>query len=91
MGTKANPGPFDCYAKARPDEEIFILLDRDPLAPFLVSIWSSIRYGDREAAQVKFAAMMEKIAPRYAVNPDVAAASDALECAMAMFRKQASR
>jgi hypothetical protein len=31
MGTKSNPGPFDCYAKAEPDEPMFVLLARDPL------------------------------------------------------------
>jgi hypothetical protein len=29
MGTKNNPGKFDCYANAEPDEPIFILLGRD--------------------------------------------------------------
>lgn len=29
MGTKNNPGEFDCYANAAPDEPMFILLGRD--------------------------------------------------------------
>lgn len=41
MGTKNNPGKFDCYAKADPDEPIFILRAKDPLASFLVNLWAS--------------------------------------------------
>lgn len=43
MGTKTNPGEFDCYHKAEPDEPIFVLLGRDPLAPALVSAWAMNR------------------------------------------------
>lgn len=43
MGTKNNPGPFDCYAKADPDEPMFVLLGRDPLAPILVRLWIEFR------------------------------------------------
>lgn len=43
MGTKNNPGNFDCYANAEPDEPMFILLARDPLAPILVELWASLR------------------------------------------------
>ena len=85
MGTKRQPQRFDGYAKAGPDEPLFTLLARDPLAPFLVSIWSSLRYGDQEAAQAKFAAMLERAAPLYSVSPDITKADEALACAMAMF------
>lgn len=43
MGTKQNPGPFDCYAKAKPDEPMFVLLARDPLAPEIVRRWAELR------------------------------------------------
>lgn len=43
MGTKNKPGEFDCYANAEPDEPMFILLARDPLAPLLVSLWAKMR------------------------------------------------
>jgi hypothetical protein len=43
MGTKLNPGQFDCYANAQPDEPMFILLARDPLAPLLVDLWAQLR------------------------------------------------
>jgi hypothetical protein len=39
--SKNNPGKWDCYAKARPDEPMFVLLARDPLAPPLVRRWAA--------------------------------------------------
>lgn len=43
MGTKNNPGKFDCYANAKPDEPMFILLGRDKHAPDLVRRWAMER------------------------------------------------
>ncbi len=43
MGTKLKPGKFDCYANAAPDEPMFVLLARDPLAPILVRLWADLR------------------------------------------------
>lgn len=43
MATKNNPGKFDCYANAAPDEPMFILLGRDPTAGMLVRIWAILR------------------------------------------------
>ena len=43
MGTKTNPGPFDCYASAAPDEPIFILRAVDPAAPDAIEDWCDIR------------------------------------------------
>lgn len=43
MGTKNNPGDFDCYENAHPDEPMFILLGRDPFAPDLVAAWADLR------------------------------------------------
>lgn len=39
MGTKSEPGRFDCYDAAKPDEPIFILLGRDPQAPGVIRDW----------------------------------------------------
>lgn len=39
MGSKNNPGKYDCYDKAEPDEPMFVLLARDPRAPELVQRW----------------------------------------------------
>ena len=43
MGTKNNPGAYDCYEKAEPDEPMFILLARDPLAAQVVRYWVALR------------------------------------------------
>jgi len=40
MGTKNNPGEFDCYEEADPDEPMFVLLARDELAPEIVRLWA---------------------------------------------------
>lgn len=48
MGTKNNPGEFDCYKNAAPDEPIFVLLGRDRHAPTLVRLWALLRYRDGE-------------------------------------------
>lgn len=47
MGTKLNPGAFDCYHKALPDEPMFVLLARDPLAPEVVRTWARARMLDK--------------------------------------------
>ena len=52
MATKNNPGAFDCYAKAEPDEPMFILLGRDKHAASLVSLWALLRRLDAEDAAV---------------------------------------
>jgi len=44
MGTKNDPGQYDCYKKAEPDEPMFVLLARDPLAPILVETWAGLRW-----------------------------------------------
>lgn len=43
MGTKNDPGQFDCYANAEADEPMFVLLARDPAAPELVEAWANRR------------------------------------------------
>jgi hypothetical protein len=52
MGTKENPGRFDCHAAALPDEPVFVLLARDPLFEELVETWArrrelAVRCGER--------------------------------------------
>lgn len=86
MGTKNNPGKFDCYANADPDEPMFVLLGRDCLASHLVSIWSKIRMGDMEAASVVFLDLLAKHAVAYGIEPDVDKASEAMDCSLAMFK-----
>jgi hypothetical protein len=50
MGTKNNPGAYDCYANAHPDEPMFILLGRDKFAGSLVELWAEARESDDENA-----------------------------------------
>ncbi len=54
MGTKNNPGAFDCYHAAADDEPMFILLGRDPTAPLLVALWMKLRIelGDTDNAKL---------------------------------------
>lgn len=51
MGTKNNPGQYDCYANAQPDEPMFVLLGRDKHAAGLVRLWALLRQraGEDEA------------------------------------------
>ena len=46
MGTKQNPGKFDCYSKALPDEPMFVLLARDPEFYELINRWANKRLRD---------------------------------------------
>lgn len=48
MATKNNPGTYDCYANAEPDEPMFVLLGRDKHAPLLVRLWAEMRALDGE-------------------------------------------
>ncbi len=48
MATKNNPGAFDCYANAHPDEPMFVLLARDKHAPCLIWLWATLRELDHE-------------------------------------------
>lgn len=43
MGTKNNPGAYDCYENAHPDEPMFVLLGRDPIGGALVRLWCDAR------------------------------------------------
>lgn len=44
MGTKTEPGNFDCYSKAGDKEELFTLRAHDPLAPWVIRFWCILRY-----------------------------------------------
>lgn len=52
MATKRNPGKFDCYDKAEPDEPLFTLLGRDRHAPLLVEMWANMRQAEGEDPEV---------------------------------------
>jgi len=70
MGTKLNPGEYDCYNKVLPDEPLFVLLARDPYAPTLIEEW----------AEERMRAVMMKMRPLEDLNM----VSEAQKCAKAM-------
>lgn len=55
MGTKNNPGKFDCMSKAEPDEPVFVLLGRDPVAAIVVRLWTELRakLGDKDSEKIQ--------------------------------------
>jgi hypothetical protein len=90
MGTKTNPGKYDCIAKAEPDEPMFTLLARDPVAAHLVSIWAKLRVQDYEAARRVFDDLMVKHFRRSQTSDnrsevDMDKAQEAIGCVMDMF------
>jgi hypothetical protein len=84
MGTKNNPGQFDCHAKAEPDEPLFTLLARDPLASHLVAIWGYIRMGDVGTARTRFDIMNAAVVDQYRKEPETVKPIEALQLAGAM-------
>lgn len=50
MATKNKPGQWDCYENAHPDEPMFVLLGRDPMAPLLVRLWADAREAQGESS-----------------------------------------
>lgn len=64
MGTKENPGRFDCYTNAEADEPMFVLLGRDPQASRLVRQWATERanrtgYTDKVSEALRVADEMD--------------------------------
>lgn len=70
MGTKNNPGDFDCFAAAEPDEPMFTLLARDRDASTVVKLWAFLR--------------MEQIAMGLRPESDRPQVSEAMRCATEM-------
>lgn len=70
MGTKNNPGEFDCYSKAAPDEPMFILLGRDPAASAVVDYWVFLRdiHGKTESAVLAEARTTAKRMAEWAIS-----------------------
>lgn len=76
MGTKNNPGKFDCYEQAADDEPMFVLLARDEQAPERVRDWARLR-----------AARLHKDMPNLStkeIEQAVLKIAEAFECASAM-------
>jgi len=72
MGTKRNPGSFDCYAALGDDEPYFLVRAHDKDAPLLVKLWALMRESAVEAG----------IKPR----SDLAQVNEAKQCAYEMER-----
>ena len=53
MGTKLNPGDFDCYSNALNDEPMFVLLARDEKSPSIVRYWAQKYKEEKEKASIK--------------------------------------
>lgn len=70
MGTKSNPGRFDCYANAEPDEPMFVLLGRDPTAWFLVNLWAALHneMEDGDSEQAAEARVCSEAMRQYAID-----------------------
>lgn len=84
MGTKNNPGAFDCYANALPDEPMFTLLGRDKHAGALVRLWALLRQRDGEdeakiAEAIACADAMDKCARGLGKNPLESAQREVIE------------
>lgn len=48
MGTKNNPGKYDCLAAAEPDEPTFTLLGRDSTASWVILFWRGLKLKMRQ-------------------------------------------
>ena len=60
MSTRNNPSKYDAYTSADPDEPMFVLLGRDPIAPFLVGWWAGLKSTlDPEADEAKLKEALE--------------------------------
>lgn len=51
MGSKINPSKFDCYQRAEPDEPMFTLLARDPVAPTVIRLWAAQKWQEGESPE----------------------------------------
>lgn len=81
MGTKSNPGKFDCYDKAEPDEPLFVLLARDETAADFVELWADIHGGNPVGATEVFARLMRKLQLTKINQPKII---EAYNCSMDM-------
>ena len=93
MATKANPGAFDCYANAEPDEPLFTVLARDRVGGDLVRVWVVLRACGEDGelrrmlddiARVVEQADDDVLASMAGDAGEVAQLREALDCACAM-------
>ena len=84
MGTKNDPGDYDCYANAEPDEPMFILLARDETAQYFVGAWVAIRCGDLDTAIEMMRKAGEARKESHKKEPTDRKMVEAMECAKSM-------
>lgn len=84
MGTKNEPGAYDCHAKAEDDEELFTLLARDPLAHGLVELWGHLRNGALREAVYCFGYLVAQASKIPFEPKDEAKVGEAYGCAVKM-------
>lgn len=82
MGTKNNPGQFDCHANAGDDEPIFTLRSTDSMGAALVELWAHLRSGDIYHAVFCFGWLVANA--RNLPPPDGAKVTEAYHCAADM-------
>lgn len=74
MGTKNNPGQFDCYSKALPDEPMFTILARDEDGPNTVeewAIWRRAKKGPNDPKVIEAFACADAMRAWKRENPDI--------------------
>lgn len=86
MGTKNNPGKFDCHEAAEPDEPRFTVIGRDQLAPFLVLMWAHMRNEDPIAVYNTCNRMIQTHMTTYDSTQEREKVEEALDCSNAMTR-----
>lgn len=84
MGTKNNPGKFDCYEKAEPDEPMFTLLARDPQGADFVHLWAALRNKDHHLARRIVDRMISRAEKQERRPGDPDKVCEAVNCAVAM-------
>lgn len=84
MGTKNNPGEFDCYAKADGDEPVFVLRAKDASAPYLVQAWAFLLQGKLTEAITAIESAAEDLEVQGRIGTRVEKIASALKCADAM-------
>ena len=83
MGTKNNPGSFDCHASAEDDEPLFTLLARDRTAPHIVRLWAAVRDNDGNSFDLAVRNLIA-LGPQVAKTDQAAKLEEARRCSDAM-------
>lgn len=86
MATKNNPGQYDCYNNAEPDEPLFVLLGRHWLSGHFAAAWAFMRCGMVEEAKkcLDRAAQQMMAAGKSPLRYDDPKITEANACAKAM-------